>query len=155
MRMIFVASWVLLVVLADHSFARPPYKQGLKRSYGDALPQLMQACSTCHLTKQQVENAAEFDELAPPHNTFGIRLAKLGEELKAKGQAAEIVARVSRSARRTRTVTASRTTSRFCRATIRASRATHQRLMRSRQCRKPSMKSLGSERDMRGNRFSQ
>ena len=95
MRMTFVAGGILLLFLTDGAAARPPYKQGLKRSYGDALPQAMQACSTCHLTKLQVENAADFDELAPPHNAFGIRLAKLGEELKAKGQAAEIVARVS------------------------------------------------------------
>ncbi len=96
MRMTFVAGGILLLFLTDGAAARPPYKQGLKRAYGDALPQTMQACSTCHLTKQQVENAAEFDELAPPHNAFGIRLATLGEELKAKGQAADIVARVAR-----------------------------------------------------------
>ena len=95
MRMTVVAGGILLLFIADGAAARPPYKQGLKRSYGDALPQAMQACSTCHLTKQQVDNAADFDELAPPHNAFGVRLAKLGEELKAKGQAAEIVARVS------------------------------------------------------------
>ena len=95
MRMLFVAVWLLPLWVCDEVFARPPYKQGLKRSYGDGLPQAMQACSTCHLTKQQVENTAEFDELAPPHNAFGIRLAKLGEELRAKGLPAEIVSRIA------------------------------------------------------------
>lgn len=98
-RTLMVRSLLVAILLvlssADSVSARPPYRQGLKRSYGDALPQTMQACSTCHLTKEQVENTEEFDESAPPHNVFGIRLANLEEELRSNAQAADIVTRIA------------------------------------------------------------
>lgn len=89
-----ILTGLLLLLLADFAVARPPYKQALKRAFGDSLPQAMHACSTCHLTRQQVDNPAEFDEAAPPHNLFGIRLAKLGDELRSRNAAADIIARL-------------------------------------------------------------
>jgi len=90
-----ILTGLLLLASADAAVALPPYKQALKRVYGDALPQAMQACSTCHLTRQQVENPAEFDESFPPHNAFGVRLAKLAEELRSNGSETDIIARLN------------------------------------------------------------
>ena len=83
-----------LLWFAGAAVARPPYKQALKRSYGDALPRTMQACSTCHLTAQQVDDPDAFDDTAPPHNPFGLRLVQLAEELDAEGLPADIVTRL-------------------------------------------------------------
>lgn len=95
MRCGLVAGLTLLT-LVNVAVARPPYKQALKRVYGNALPQAMQNCSTCHLTRQQVENSAEFDELSPPHNAFGLRLANLDDDTPSSGSQANIVTRLNR-----------------------------------------------------------
>jgi len=72
----------LVLFVAKETVSRPPCRQGLKRSYGDVLPQAMQTCATCHLASPQFENTVEFVESAPPHNLFGIRLSELGKQLK-------------------------------------------------------------------------
>jgi hypothetical protein len=40
----------------------------------------MQACTTCHHSRQQVADAESFDESAPPHNGFGVRLSEALEQ---------------------------------------------------------------------------
>ena len=77
--------------------ARPPYRQALKRVYGNPLPRAMQTCSTCHLTRQQSDEPAEFDETAPPHNVFGLRLIELAEERDTPGSAADIAVRLEQA----------------------------------------------------------
>ncbi|MBN79772.1 MAG: multidrug transporter [Planctomycetaceae bacterium] len=77
--------------------ARPPYRQALKRVYGNRLPRTMQTCSTCHLTRQQSDEPAEFDETAPPHNAFGLRLIELAEERDTPGSAVDIAVRLEQA----------------------------------------------------------
>ena len=89
-----ILSSLMLLSLCGEVVARPPYKQGLKRHFGELLPQPMQACSTCHLTKQQVADPASFDEQAPPHNAFGRRLQELGDDLRARNLPADITTRL-------------------------------------------------------------
>ncbi|MEX0713016.1 MAG: DUF1549 and DUF1553 domain-containing protein [Pirellulales bacterium] len=85
---------VLLLLAAGPLWARPPHKQSLKRHYADSLPQALFACTTCHLTKEQVDDPASFDAEYPPHNVFGDRLRELGEELDAQDRDWDIPTRL-------------------------------------------------------------
>ncbi|HJT34936.1 MAG TPA: DUF1549 domain-containing protein, partial [Pirellulales bacterium] len=88
-------SWFVILLLSPASaWARPPHKQSLKRHYGELLPAKLFACSTCHLTREQADDPASFDELYPPHNSFGVRLSELGEQLEADSQPYDIPTRL-------------------------------------------------------------
>src|SRR5206468_369758 len=75
------------------SQARPPHKRALKNYYGELLSESLNACSTCHLTREQAGDEA-FDEEAPPHNAFGRRLRQVGEEWEAQNRPSSLVPRL-------------------------------------------------------------
>ncbi len=87
----------LLLAMQPALQARPRFKENLKKHYGDLLAHSLQDCTTCHLAKAQVADAAVF-ETKPPHNPFGARLKALGEELKAHGEPSGIIPRLRAAA---------------------------------------------------------
>ncbi len=81
-------------VFADRADARPPYKHALKKVYGARLSAGLHQCSTCHLSKADVDNGEDFDDENPPHNAFGDRLRELGESLPEDAPEQDIVSRL-------------------------------------------------------------
>lgn len=91
----FVCVAVALIILPTQTAnSRPPYKHGLKKHYGARLNANLHQCATCHLTKDEFEGPAEFDEESPPHNVFGDRLRELGEQIGEDEPGGDIVSRL-------------------------------------------------------------
>lgn len=72
-------------------WATPANKAALKKHYDTFLADNLNRCVTCHLPsdKKNPESLAEF-----PHNPFGDRLRKLGEELEKQGAPGTLEARL-------------------------------------------------------------
>ncbi len=77
MRLIILPMLGFILLSSHFVHARPPYRQSLRRHYGELLPQSLQACATCHDVKEQANASAAFDDSVPPHNAFGERLAEV------------------------------------------------------------------------------
>ncbi len=75
-----VAAAIGVACLALPVEARPPYRQSLKKVYGNRLAAAVHQCATCHLTREEADAPEEFDPEYPPHNMFGERLRILGEQ---------------------------------------------------------------------------
>ncbi len=97
-RVILASLCALFLAIANRASARPPHKQSLTRYYGARLAVSLNACTTCHLSREEVDDPDSFDAEAPPHNPFGVRLRVLGEELEKLDQPSIIPARLQRIA---------------------------------------------------------
>jgi hypothetical protein len=84
---------LLIIFFIPPAEARPRYRQNLKKHYGDLLPRALDACTTCHVRKEEAPDPDAF-ERKPPHNSFGARLRELGKELRAEGKPADMFARL-------------------------------------------------------------
>lgn len=87
-------SAVAALFAAGAAFAIPPHRQALKKYYGVHLAQSLHQCATCHLSKDEVPDPEEYDPEAPPHNVFGERLARLGEEFETEGKPTDVALRL-------------------------------------------------------------
>ncbi len=76
--------------------ATPANKVALVKHYDKFLPKSLNTCTTCHLPsdKKNPESLAEF-----PHNPFGDRLRKLGEEAEKAGKKLDIPHRLAEIAK--------------------------------------------------------
>src|SRR5574341_1936961 len=88
----------LVVLFAGLAFspnldARPRYRQLLKKHYGERLAKSLNACTTCHLRKEEVADPEVFGK-KPPHNPFGVRLKELGKQFKDEGKPWDLIARL-------------------------------------------------------------
>ena len=83
----------LFIMIAGSSVgATPANKIGMERYYERFLPKNLDACTTCHLPLQpgkQPDSLLNF-----PHNSFGKRLAELGEQLRKEHKRADIGTRL-------------------------------------------------------------
>jgi hypothetical protein len=72
--------------------ATPAHRTALGRHYERFLARELNRCTTCHLPSDHKapESLEEF-----PHNPFGDRLRRLGEELKSAGQPRDVVTRLA------------------------------------------------------------
>jgi hypothetical protein len=84
-----VLSVVTLLLAAAPAAAKPAHKQALIDFLGAALPQKLHNCQTCHLPDPPNKEGSE-----KPHNPFGLRLLKAGDELHATGKKADIPSRL-------------------------------------------------------------
>src|SRR3954465_15351881 len=87
--------WVLTAVLllcTLRSSGTPSNKAALDRYYDKFLSAELNRCTTCHLPSAN-KNPESLEEF--PHNPFGDRLRKLGEELKKAGKHKDIPARLA------------------------------------------------------------
>src|SRR5687768_17274152 len=91
-RVILLALGVQALSVAAPStvLARPRYRQNLKTYYGEALPRSLDSCRTCH----QRNPLPEDGDRMPPHNPFGARLREVGAQLKERGKAWDLPARL-------------------------------------------------------------
>src|SRR5688500_5687908 len=89
LRGVWVAAAVL--VLGSPAHAKPAHLKSFQEHYGQFLGKGLDACGTCHRASasKAPSTLAEF-----PHNAFGDRLRKIGEQLSAAGQRADIAARL-------------------------------------------------------------
>jgi len=92
-RTTFLIACVVVAAGAASAWAKPPNKQGLKNHYGEYLSNSLNACTTCHVTREEAADPATFEQ-SPPHNPFGVRLRELGKELRARGKPADIISRL-------------------------------------------------------------
>lgn len=83
-----VASWALPPTL----HATPANKKAFASHFEHLLPAKLNECTTCH-QPSSIESPSSLEEF--PHNLFGDRLRRLGEELKAKKADATIPARLA------------------------------------------------------------
>lgn len=72
--------------------ATPANRLALEKFYGKFLSKRLDACTTCHLPMQADQPPANLRDF--PHNTFGHRLAVLGETLRKAGRKADIATRL-------------------------------------------------------------
>lgn len=88
-RVAVLTCWLALVVTAG---ATPANKAALVKHYDKFLPKALNACTTCHLPSdnKHPETLADF-----PHNPFGDRLRKLGEEAAKAGKKLDIPHRLA------------------------------------------------------------
>jgi hypothetical protein len=84
---------LLVLAAAVPAWGRPPHRQSLKRYYGAFLSRPLDACTTCHIRKEEAPDGALFEK-KPPHNPFGARLKEVGRQLRQAGKAADIAARL-------------------------------------------------------------
>ena len=94
-----LASWAALalaLVGVAAASATPANKAALVRHYDKFLPKALSACTTCHLPSdnKHPETLADF-----PHNPFGDRLRKLGEEAEKSGKKLDIPHRLAEIAK--------------------------------------------------------
>src|SRR5207244_10594185 len=82
---------LLALMAAGPVAARPAHLKALGEHYGSFLPAALANCATCHLpsSNRAPASLAEF-----PHNPFGDRLRRLGEELSAAGKRAGLPSRL-------------------------------------------------------------
>jgi hypothetical protein len=83
----------LLLLASPALEAKPEHRRSLKAHYGSFLSSGLEACSTCHLRREEVADEESFRR-KPPHNAFGARLRELGEMLAAEGKEAAISVRL-------------------------------------------------------------
>ncbi|MEO7297915.1 MAG: DUF1553 domain-containing protein [Verrucomicrobiota bacterium] len=91
----FCLSVILIIscfAFCSSSKATPANKRALANYFGPFLDTRLNACTTCHLpsTLKAPENLDEF-----PHNKFGDRLRRLGEELDSAGKEKDIATRLT------------------------------------------------------------
>ena len=81
-----------IFALAVTASATPANKAALVKHYDKFLPKALNACTTCHLPSdnKHPETLADF-----PHNPFGDRLRKLGEEAAKAGKKLDIPHRLA------------------------------------------------------------
>jgi hypothetical protein len=72
--------------------ATPANRVALQKFYGTFLGQKLDACTTCHLPAQPGKSATNLADF--PHNSFGHRLALLGETLRKAGKKSDIATRL-------------------------------------------------------------
>jgi hypothetical protein len=72
-----IVVWTMIAGAA--AFATPANRIALVRYYGRFLPRRLDACTTCHLPSTTPGRPASLKEF--PHNSFGRRLAEVGQEL--------------------------------------------------------------------------
>ncbi|MBI5773111.1 MAG: DUF1553 domain-containing protein [Verrucomicrobia bacterium] len=91
-----VASFGVVAVFALTASATSANKTALVKHYDKFLPKSLNACTTCHLPSENKhpETLAEF-----PHNPFGDRLRKLGEEAAKAGRKLDIPHRLAEIAK--------------------------------------------------------
>ncbi len=87
--------WLVVLgtcLVGGRSFATPANRAALEKHYGRFLTPSLARCTTCHLPSAQKfpESLDEF-----PHNSFGDRLRKLGEELAAAGKKKDLQTRLA------------------------------------------------------------
>ena len=75
-----------------HANANPTNRALFVRYYGRFLSKRLADCSTCHVRSEPGKLPASLAEF--PHNSFGIRLALLGEKLRKEEKKADIVTRL-------------------------------------------------------------
>ncbi len=95
---ISLIGWLLTAGLMLGIFpvaATPANKAALERHYDRFLARPLARCTTCHLPSPNKfpESLGEF-----PHNPFGDRLRRLGEELKSAGQKRDLSSRLTAAA---------------------------------------------------------
>ena len=83
---------VTLLVAAQRAAATPANKAALEKHFDRFLARPLAHCNTCHLPSDTKfpQSLGEF-----PHNPFGDRLRKLGEEWSATGRRKDIPARIA------------------------------------------------------------
>jgi hypothetical protein len=86
-----VAPLAILLSATCVAVATPSNRAALDRHYDRFLAKELNRCTTCHLPSDN-KNPESLDDF--PHNAFGDRLRKLGEELKAAGKAKDIATRL-------------------------------------------------------------
>lgn len=88
----FVAGAAVLLAAPAPTLATPANKTALVKHYDKFLPKALNACTTCHLPSENEhpESLADF-----PHNPFGDRLRKLGEESEKAGRKLDIPHRLA------------------------------------------------------------
>ena len=74
------------------TFATPANKAAFEKHFDKFLPRQLAQCTTCHLPSDR-KNPENLDEF--PHNAFGDRLRKLGEELSKAGKKKDIPTRLA------------------------------------------------------------
>ena len=87
--------WLVVLgacLMSGRGLATPANRATLEKHYGRFLTSPLARCTTCHLPSAQKfpESLDEF-----PHNSFGDRLRKLGEELGAAGKKNDLQTRLS------------------------------------------------------------
>src|SRR3954466_5322087 len=86
-----ILTGVLLLSILSSS-ATPSNKAALDRYYDKFLSAELNKCTTCHLPSAN-KNPESLEEF--PHNPFGDRLRKVGEDLKRAGKHKDIPARLA------------------------------------------------------------
>jgi hypothetical protein len=88
----FVAGAVLAALSSAPASATPANRAALDRHYDRFLTKELNRCTTCHLASDRKEpkNLEEF-----PHNAFGDRLRRVGEELATAGKPKDIASRLT------------------------------------------------------------
>ena len=88
----FCVGWLSSLAVS----ATPANKAALEKYYDKFLPRILVQCTTCHLPSEtkNPESLAEF-----PHNPFGDRLRRLGEELGKDGKKTDLPTRLASVAR--------------------------------------------------------
>src|SRR5438270_11576559 len=81
---------LLLSSLTAH--ATPANRIGLERYYERFLSKKLNACTTCHLPPQPGKPQDTLQNF--PHNSFGRRLAELGDQLRKERSRADIATRL-------------------------------------------------------------
>jgi len=87
---IVAATWLCLI--AAPASAKPQHLKAMVDYYGPLLPAALQNCSTCHQKSVEGKSPATLEGF--PHNAFGARMRRTGEELRAGGRRADIPARL-------------------------------------------------------------
>ena len=78
--------------IGSWAWATPANRAALDRSYDRFLAKELNRCTTCHLPSEN-KDPESLDEF--PHNPFGDRLRRLGEELKSAGRPHDIATRLA------------------------------------------------------------
>ena len=81
-----VATFALTLARAE---ARPPHKKTLAEHIGPSLAKRLNDCRTCHLPAKPGDDSDE-----KPHNSFGLRLKEMRDELKKSGAKSGIAERI-------------------------------------------------------------
>ncbi|MGV3722598.1 MAG: DUF1549 domain-containing protein, partial [Actinomycetota bacterium] len=89
---VFTLAALLAAALAGPASAKPQHLKALADHYGPLLPASLQNCGSCHLKPVDGKSQATLEGF--PHNAFGARVRKSGEELRAAGKRSDVPSRL-------------------------------------------------------------